>query len=302
MTVRLSVHGGHLIHTDYSSDLRKGITTGYYLGFNSLPDEFRQLRLPNNIIKSNAFFNSLYLDFHYSNQEFGRKFYKDDAQVRYDSNRSNNLPDTSFDEPSDIEHDLYGITIGFALGDNPNLDIKIPLSISHFEVNHLDDTGFVGGIELFPNYRINEYVAWGVNFSHMNSVSDFPIFDESMTSISFEAMAESSSAYGMNWSGRLSMGHYYPSNDANDDSFWLWKGALALHYQIHENFTFLPFFRVNYSPTDLVLTDTLWIDYGLEFILMPNSPWNFSFGIAGVGGHDVIEEGMEFMFSTKGNF
>jgi hypothetical protein len=35
---------------------------------------------------------------------------------------------------------------------------------------------------------------------------------------------------------------------------------------------------------------------------MPNAPWNFSLGIAGVGGHDVIEEGMEFYLSTKGNF
>jgi len=35
---------------------------------------------------------------------------------------------------------------------------------------------------------------------------------------------------------------------------------------------------------------------------MPNSPWNFSFGLAGVGGHNVIEEGMEFYASAKGNF
>jgi len=179
---------------------------------------------------------------------------------------------------------------------------EIPLSISDFQVDHLDDNGFVGGIELFPNYRINKYVAWGVNFAHLNSVSDFPIFDESMTSVSFEAMAESSPAYGMNWSGRLSMGHYYPSNDINENSFWLWKGSLGLHYQLHEDFTFLPYFRINYSPTEAAVTDTLWVDYGIEFLLMPNSPWNFSFGLAGIGGHDVIEEGMEFYLSTKGNF
>jgi len=192
--------------------------------------------------------------------------------------------------------------LGFGLGNNPNLDVRIPLSISDFQVDHLDDNGFVGGIELFPNYRINKYVAWGVNFAHLNSVSDFPIFDESMTSVSFEAMAESSPAYGMNWSGRLSMGHYYPSNDINENSFWLWKGSLGLHYQLHEDFTFLPYFRINYSPTEAAVTDTLWVDYGIEFLLMPNSPWNFSFGLAGIGGHDVIEEGMEFYLSTKGNF
>ena len=50
------------------------------------------------------------------------------------------------------------------------------------------------------------------------------------------------------------------------------------------------------------MTDSMWVDYGTEFILMPNAPWNFSLGIAGVGGHDVIEEGMEFYLSTKGNF
>ena len=138
-------------------------------------------------------------------------------------------------------------------------------------------------------------------FSIYNT-SDFPIFDESMTSVSFEAMAESSPAYGMNWSGRLSAGHYYPSNDINENSFWLWKGSLALHYQIHQDFTFLPYLGINYSPNEEALTDDLWVDYGIEFLLMPNSPWNFSFGLAGVGGHNVIEEGMEFYVSAKGNF
>jgi len=165
----------------------------------------------------------------------------------------------------------------------------------------VDDTGVIAGIELFPNFRINEYIAWGVNIAHINSSSDFPIFDESMTSVSFETMAESSPAYGMNWSGRLSIGRYFPSNDTNDDSFWLFKGALALHYHLHNNFTMLPFIRFNYSNGE-VLSDNMWVDYGAEFIIMPNAPWNFSFGIAGVGGHDIIEEGMEFYLSTKGNF
>lgn len=287
LTVLPSVFAKHLVHNDYSADLRDANTPGYYLGFTSFHDKFREVRLPTDIKESSSFFNSFYIDFHYANQEFSEGFYALEA----DPNKKHH-----------IEHTLYGITLGFGLGDNPNLDVRIPLSISDFQVDHLDDTGFVGGIELFPNYRINEYVAWGVNFAHLNSVSDFPIFDESMTSVSFEAMAESSPAYGMNWSGRLSMGHYYPSNDINENSFWLWKGSLGLHYQLHEDFTFLPYFRINYSPTEAAVTDTLWVDYGIEFLLMPNSPWNFSFGLAGIGGHDVIEEGMEFYISTKGNF
>ena len=166
---------------------------------------------------------------------------------------------------------------------------------------------------LYPDSMIEEYdlddipehppgmLAWGVNIAHLNSSSDFPIFDESMTSVSFETIAESSEAYGMNWSARLSIGRYFPSNDINDDSFWLFKGAIALHYHLHKNFTMLPFIRFNYTNGD-VLTDSMWVDYGTEFILMPNAPWNFSLGIAGVGGHDEIEHGMEFYLSTKGNF
>ena len=305
--------GGHLIHEEYKADYRKAITPGYYLGFSSLHDKLREVRLPEDISKSPSFFNSLFLDFHFSNQEFSVGFYDEEALengrsdfltygIEYDTNRSDSAAPLGYHQPGDVEHTLYGITLGFALGDNPNLDIRIPLAVSHFETDHLDDTGFSGGIELFPNYRINKYVAWGVNLSHINNTSDFPIFDESMTSVSFEAMAESSPAYGMNWSGRLSAGHYYPSNDINENSFWLWKGSLALHYQIHEDFSFLPYFGINYSPTEGALTDELWVDYGIEFLLMPNSPWNFSFGLAGVGGHNVIEEGMEFYVSTKGNF
>jgi hypothetical protein len=273
---------------DISAGFRKGFTPGYYLGFRSLADEMRNLRRPSNIPVTKGFLKTLYLDVHYMNQEFNGKF--------FDSTKANS---SAYDEP--IENDLYGLTLGMGLGGNPNLQVRIPLSISRFEVGGLDDRGMTAGIEMFPNYRINEYVAWGVNISHVNSSSDFPIFDESLTRISFEAMAESSPAYGMNWSARLSIGRYYPSNEANDEAFWLFRGGLALHYHLHQNFTLLPFVRLNHSTGD-VLTDALWVDYGTEFILMPNAPWNFSLGIAGVGGHDVIEEGMEFYFSTKKNF
>ena len=269
---------------DYQAKFRDGVTSGYYLGFTSLADEMRELRRPSDIPKSDGFLQSIYVDFHYANQEFDQGFYETTARNKHD-----------------IEHTIYGLTLGFGLGDNPNLDVRIPLSVSDFNVGNIDDSGMIAGIELFPNYRINQYVAWGVNIAHVNSSSDFPMFDESMTSVSFETMVESSEAYGMNWSGRLSIGRYFPSNDVNDESFWLFKGAIALHYHLHNNFTMLPFIRFNYSNGD-VLTDSMWVDYGTEFILMPNAPWNFSLGIAGVGGHDVIEEGMEFYLSTKGNF
>jgi len=278
---------------DFNAGWRKGLTTGYYLGFTSLADEMRDLRRPSNIPVTNNFFKSFYLDFHFANQEFNLGFYDDNSSLGVDD-----------DAEHSIENTIYGITLGFSLGDNPNLDVRIPISSSRFKMGNVGDTGFLAGIELFPNYRINEYIAWGVNLAHNNSSSDFPIFDESMTSVSFETMAESSPAYGMNWSGRLSIGRYFPSNEANDESFWLAKGTLALHYQLHQNFTMLPFIRYNYAMGDmnLALTDHRWWDYGAEFILMPNSPWNFSLGIAGVGGHSVIEEGMEFYLSTKGNF
>jgi len=270
--------------SDYKANFRKGVTSGYYLGFTSLADEMRELRRPSDIPKSDGFLQSLYVDFHYANQEFDEGFYSTVA-TRNDH----------------IEHTIYGLTLGFGLGDNPNLDVRIPLSVTDFNVGDIDDSGMIAGIEFFPNYRINQYVAWGVNIAHLNSSSDFPMFDESMTSVSFETMVESSEAYGMNWSGRLSIGRYFPSNDINDEALWLFKGGIALHYHLHNNFTMLPFIRFNYSNGD-VLTDSMWVDYGTEFILMPNAPWNFSFGIAGVGGHDVIEEGMEFYLSTKGNF
>jgi hypothetical protein len=278
---------------DFNAGWRKGLTTGYYLGFTSLADEIRDLRRPSNIPITNSFLKSFYFDFHFANQEFNLGFYDDNSSLLVDD-----------DAQHSIENTIYGITLGFSLGDNPNLDVRIPLSSSRFKMGNVADTGFLAGIELFPNYRINEYIAWGVNLAHNNSSSDFPIFDESMTSVSFETMAESSPAYGMNWSGRLSIGRYFPSNEANDESFWLAKGTLALHYHLHQNFTMLPFIRYNYAMGDmnLALTDHRWWDYGAEFILMPNSPWNFSLGIAGVGGHSVIEEGMEFYLSTNGNF
>ena len=272
-----------------SSGMRKGVTTGYYLGFNSLADEMRELRRSEDLPTTSGFFKSLYIDFHYANQEFNGNFFTDD--VATDSSASG--------EP--IENSLYGLTFGFKLGDNPNLIVRVPLSISEFDVGNLDDSGMVSGIELFPNYQINQYVAWGVNIAHINSSSDFPIFDESMTSTSFEVMAESSEAYGMNWSGRLSLGRYFPSNEMNDQSFWLFKFGLGLHYHMHKNFTMLPFLRYNISTGD-TLTDSDWLEFGSEFILMPNAPWNFSLGIAGIGGHQVIEHGMEFYLSTKANF
>ena len=205
----LSVHSSFgLVPEDYTATHRKGVTSGYYLGFTSLADEMRQLTHSSSTTESDGFLKSLYVDFHYANQEFNKGFYDDSSAVN----------------KHDIEHTIYGLTLGFGLGDNPNLDVRIPLSITDFNVGNIDDSGMITGIELFPNYRINQYVAWGVNIAHLNSSSDFPMFDESMTSVSFETMLESSEAYGMNWSGRLSIGRYFPSNDINDESLWLFKG------------------------------------------------------------------------------
>jgi len=286
---------------DFQSTWRRGVVTGYYLGFRSLADETRELRRPSDIPVTDGFLKSLYMDFHYSNQEFNKYFFKPDE------NNPNSDSIASAADP--IEVDVYGITLGFRLGDNPNLDVRIPLSAAHFDVDGVDDTGFVGGIEIFPHYRINQYMAWGVRFAHNTSSSDFSIFDESMTNVNFETMAESSTAYGMNWSGRLSIGRYFPSNDVNDDAFWLIRGGLGLHYHLHENFTLLPFFRYNYATEggtnnagNRSVLDQSWMEFGTEFLFMPNSPWNFSLGIAGIGHHKIIEESMEFYLSAKGNF
>ena len=62
---------------DFHAGWRKGLTTGYYLGFTSLADEMRDLRRPSNIPVTNNFFKSFYLDFHFANQEFNLGFYKE---------------------------------------------------------------------------------------------------------------------------------------------------------------------------------------------------------------------------------
>ena len=54
----------HLVHQEYKADYRKAITPGYYLGFSTLHDKLREVRLPEDISKTNSFFNSLFLDFH----------------------------------------------------------------------------------------------------------------------------------------------------------------------------------------------------------------------------------------------
>ena len=283
---------------NFPADWRRGVVTGYHLGFRSLADEARELRRSGDIPETEGFFKSFYMDFHYANQEFNNHFF-----IPGTVSDLNSTPVDSIASKSDpIELDVYGVTLGFRLGDNPNLDVRIPLSAAHFDVEGVDDTGFVGGIEVFPHYRINQYIAWGVRFAHNTSHSDFPIFDESMTNVNFETMAESSTAYGMNWSGRLSIGRYFPSNDVNDDAFWLLRGGLGLHYHLHDNFTMLPFFRYNYLEDRMSVLDRSWMEFGAEFLFMPNRPWNFSFGIAGIGHHKIIEESMEFYLSMKGNF
>ena len=87
-TLCSSVSANHLVHEDYSADLRDANTPGYYLGFTSFHDKFREVRLPSDVKESSSFFNSFYIDFHYSNQEFSRGFYKENAMIQYDSDRS----------------------------------------------------------------------------------------------------------------------------------------------------------------------------------------------------------------------
>ena len=82
LTVLPSVFAKHLVHKDYSADLRDANTPGYYLGFTSFHDKFREVRLPTDIKDSSSFFNSFYIDFHYANQEFSRGFYKENAMIR----------------------------------------------------------------------------------------------------------------------------------------------------------------------------------------------------------------------------
>ena len=101
----------------------------------------------------------------------------------------------------------------------------------------MDDTGVSRGIEVFPHYRINQYIAWGVNLCSQQSSSDFPIFDESIASVSFEAMAESSSAYGIDWSARFQLVIIILVMMQTMNHFGCIRGTLALHYHLHQNFT-----------------------------------------------------------------
>ena len=127
----------------------RAVTSGYYLGFTSLADEMRELRRPSDIPKSDGFLQSLYVDFHYANQEFNEGFYSTVATASTNESPHQNIHYTV-------------LTLGFGLGDNPNLDVRIPLSVTDFNVGDIDDSGMIAGIEFFPNYRINQYVAWGV--------------------------------------------------------------------------------------------------------------------------------------------
>ena len=127
---------------DINAGWRRGVTPGYYLGFRALSDEMRDLRRPSDIPVTDGFLKTLYIDFHFMNQEYNGQFFTDAVDS------------SAYDEP--IENDLYGITLGFGLGDNPNLQVRVPISVSRFEVGELDDTGVSSGLELFPNYRINE--------------------------------------------------------------------------------------------------------------------------------------------------
>ena len=43
---------------DYKAGLRKGVTSGYYLGFTSLADEMRELRRPSDIPVGEGFLKS----------------------------------------------------------------------------------------------------------------------------------------------------------------------------------------------------------------------------------------------------
>ena len=82
----------------------EGVTPGYYLGFRALVDEMRDLRRPSDIPVTDGFLKTLYIDFHFMNQEFNGQFFTDAVDS------------SSYEEP--IENDLYGITLGFGLGDN----------------------------------------------------------------------------------------------------------------------------------------------------------------------------------------
>ena len=61
---------------DFQDSWRRGVVTGYHLGFRSLADENREPRRPSDIPVTDGFFKSFYLDFHYANQEFNDHFFK----------------------------------------------------------------------------------------------------------------------------------------------------------------------------------------------------------------------------------
>jgi len=90
LTVLPSVFAKHLVHNDYSADLRDANTPGYYLGFTSFHDKFREVRLPTDIKESSSFFNSFYIDFHFANQEFSEGFYALEA----DPNKKHHIEHT----------------------------------------------------------------------------------------------------------------------------------------------------------------------------------------------------------------
>ena len=98
---------------NFPADWRRGVVTGYHLGFRSLADEARELRRSGDIPETEGFFKSFYMDFHYANQEFNKYFFVDDED-------NPNLGSIAGNEHP-IELDVYGVTLGFRLGDNPNL-------------------------------------------------------------------------------------------------------------------------------------------------------------------------------------
>ena len=57
------------VPNDLDGSLRKGVTSGYYLGFSSLADELRQLRRPSDIPVTDGFVKTFYFDLHFANQE-----------------------------------------------------------------------------------------------------------------------------------------------------------------------------------------------------------------------------------------
>ena len=49
-----------------------------------------------------------------------------------------------------VENDVYGITIGLSLGDNPNLDVKIPLFVSRLILVMWMIPAFLPVLNYFP--------------------------------------------------------------------------------------------------------------------------------------------------------